>query len=84
MASAKAKGKQRATEADFEEWDIDDHELPVHFRGKGGVELARQLLSERLSSPEDNRIQDRLAQVENTVCRAVTLETRIQQLTVHL
>lgn len=73
MASAKAKGKQRATEADFYEWDVDDHDLPVHFRGLDGVDLAKKLLSERLSSPEDALIQERLATVEDTVSSSAVI-----------
>ena len=77
MASAKAKGKQRATAADFDEWAIDDHEIPVHFRGKNGVELARQLLSERLSSSEDNRLGKRIAAVEDRVSALVSSASQL-------
>jgi hypothetical protein len=72
MASAKAKGKQRATTVDFDEWAIDDHELPLHFRGIDGVELARQLLSDPLSSSENNSLRKRLQAVEDTVSRPAT------------
>jgi kinetochore protein Mis13/DSN1 len=67
MASAKAKGKQRATAADFEDWLVEEHELPQHFRGSEGIGLAKRLLSERLSSSEDDRIRDRVLAVEDTV-----------------
>lgn len=68
MASAKAKGKQRATDNDYDEWAIvDEHELPLRFRGKHGIELARRLLSERTSSGEESEIAQRLSTVEDTV-----------------
>lgn len=45
--SAKAKGKQRLSEEDRGEdvdlWDISEADLPEHFRGKEGLDLARSI-----------------------------------------
>ena len=42
--SAKAKGKRKATAEDVAAWSIPERDLPTHFRGKDGLELARALV----------------------------------------
>ena len=45
--SAKAKGKQRATSQEVEEWSSPrEYELPEVFRGEGGVGLARGVIAD--------------------------------------
>ena len=59
LPSAKAKGKQRVTEADVELWGINEDDLPEHLRGKDGLGLARSILDrERRQSVITNRVTD--------------------------
>jgi kinetochore protein Mis13/DSN1 len=52
--SAKAKGKQRATSQEVEEWSSPrEYELPEVFRGEGGVGLARSVIAD--ASGEEGR-----------------------------
>ena len=64
-ASAKAKGKQRAIPED--DWDIDERDLPEHFRGKSGIGLARRLMN--VESARQDLLGDRLDSLEEVVRR---------------
>ena len=64
-ASAKAKGKQRAVPGD--DWDINPRDLPEHFRGKNGIELALRLVSTEVA--QQDPLGDRLDRLEETVRR---------------
>ncbi|KAH9914951.1 uncharacterized protein B0H18DRAFT_112881 [Fomitopsis serialis] len=68
-ASTKAKGKQRAVPAD--DWDIDPRDLPDHFGGKGGVELARKLVSGEFA--QQDPLSRRLDSLEYTIDRVHSL-----------
>lgn len=63
--SAKAKGKQKAVPED--DWDIDPRDLPEHFRGKSGIELARRLVSAEVV--QQDPLGDRLDTLEEMVRR---------------
>ena len=73
-ASAKAKGKQRAVPED--EWDIDERDLPEHFRGKSGIELARRLMSVEVA--QQDPLGDRLASLEEMVRRNALSSLSVQ------
>ncbi|KAH9830289.1 Mis12-Mtw1 protein family-domain-containing protein [Rhodofomes roseus] len=65
-ASTKAKGKQRAVPED--DWDIDSRDLPEHFRGKAGVELARRLVNGEAA--QQDPLSSRLDSMEYTMDHA--------------
>jgi kinetochore protein Mis13/DSN1 len=61
--SAKAKGKQRATDAEI--WVTMGRELPLQFQGHKGVDMALQLIEEVSTSVgSSTKLKERLASVE--------------------
>ncbi|KAI0091077.1 Mis12-Mtw1 protein family-domain-containing protein [Irpex rosettiformis] len=73
--SAKAKGKQRLSEEergeDVDLWDISEADLPEHFRGKEGLDLARSIAKgEQL---QQDTLAGRLAELEFIADRLHTL-----------
>lgn len=63
--SAKAKGKQRLTEEDTTLWDISEKDLPEHFRGSAGIELAKSLV--RVETGQQDPLAQPMADLEYTV-----------------
>ena len=59
-ASARAKGKQRATSQEPEDLEPWENELPEEFRGSNGYDIARHLLEAGLKgvSDKDPRFED--------------------------
>ncbi|KZT67919.1 hypothetical protein DAEQUDRAFT_365617 [Daedalea quercina L-15889] len=67
--SVKAKGKQRAMPDD--DWDIDPRDLPEHFRGKNGIDLARRVVSGEVA--QQDPLSSRLDSLEYTMDRLHSL-----------
>ncbi|KAI0342616.1 hypothetical protein BDW22DRAFT_1330457 [Trametopsis cervina] len=69
--SAKAKGKQRLTEeeggVDADLWDISENDLPEHFRGIGGLDLAKSLVKDEQTAQES--LAGRVAELGYTADR---------------
>lgn len=63
--SAKAKGKQRSIEEDILLWDISEQDLPEHFRGGDGLELAKSLV--KAKKEQESPLAQRIADLEYTV-----------------
>ncbi|TCD61829.1 hypothetical protein EIP91_007846 [Steccherinum ochraceum] len=61
------KGKGKATMADVAKWEIDEQDLPAHFRSGDGVSLARSVLSgeKGRQSSVSQRMQDLEFTVDN-------------------
>lgn len=56
---AKAKGKQRASADEIDEWEVDERALSEHFRRSGSLDLARKVVGpEGGKSPLGGRLQD--------------------------
>lgn len=61
--SAKAKGKQRATDVDI--WATMGRELPLQFQGQKGVDMALRLIEEASTSAgSSTKVKERLASLE--------------------
>ncbi len=71
--SAKAKGKQRLSEdergEDVDLWDISEADLPEHFRGKEGLDLARSIA--KGEEMQQDVVGVRLAELGFTVSSAL-------------
>ena len=66
LASAKSKGKQRATDAEI--WSTIGRELPMQFQGQKGVDLALGLIEEASTSAGfGTRLKERLSDTERKV-----------------
>ena len=67
--STKAKGKQRLSEEergeDVDLWDISEADLPEHFRGTEGLDLARSIAKGEQS--QQDALVGRLGELEFTV-----------------
>ncbi|KAH9924106.1 Mis12-Mtw1 protein family-domain-containing protein [Amylocystis lapponica] len=59
----KAKGKQKASTDD---WDVNEADLPPHFRGSGNLGLARKVINTEVG--KKSTLSDRLEDLEYTVC----------------
>ena len=67
LISAKAKGKQRATDAEL--WSAMGRELPPQFQGRNGVDTALRLIEEASTcAGSSTKLKERLAGVELKVC----------------
>ena len=56
LAAAKSKGKERATESDLDDWDVERRDLPERFLTSGSVDRARGIVlggSSKASSRPD-------------------------------
>lgn len=62
--SAKAKGKRPATAEDIALWDIQEKDLPDHFRGRDGLALARSLVH---ADSAKSALSERMEDLELTV-----------------
>lgn len=66
LESTKAKGKQRASAEEMQEWEINESDLPAHFRGDSNIGLARRIVaSSGLNT--DSRLKERLQELEFSV-----------------
>jgi kinetochore protein Mis13/DSN1 len=78
LISAKAKGKQRATDAEL--WSAIGRELPPQFQGRKGVDMALRLIEEGSTcAGSSTKLKERLADMEMKVClvRSRTLSFRL-------
>lgn len=76
LTSAKAKGKQRASGDDLDDWDVLQHDLPEYFRGSGNLDLARKIVSSEAG--RDSSLSSRLGDLEYTVrCTSYSVLTYI-------
>ena len=64
-ASAKSKGKERASAEDLDDWDVERRDLPEQFLSSGSVDLARRLVFE--NAVRTTPLQSRLKELEHTV-----------------
>lgn len=63
LISAKAKGKQRATDAEL--WSAMGRELPLQFQGQKGVDMALRLIEEAPTCVgSSTKLKERLADME--------------------
>ena len=65
LASARSKGKERASEDDLDDWDVERRDLPEQFLSSGSVDRARRLLSD--DSSKTSSLQAQLKELEYTV-----------------
>ncbi|PCH39348.1 hypothetical protein WOLCODRAFT_141197 [Wolfiporia cocos MD-104 SS10] len=70
-ASAKAKGKQRASADQVEEWDVEERSLPKHFRGSTNLDLARQVTG--AEARKKGALNTRLESLEYTMDRLLAI-----------
>ena len=78
LVSAKAKGKQRATDAEL--WSAMGRELPSQFQGRKGVDMALRLIEEASTcAGSSTKLKERLAGMELKVCliRSCTFSFRL-------
>lgn len=68
---SKSKGKQRASLEQLDEWDIQEHALPAHFRGQNNIDLARKIVVAGASG--NGRLKERLQDLEYSMDRLHTI-----------
>ncbi len=66
LAAWKAKGKERASAEDLDDWDVERRDLPEELLTRGSVELARGIVLGEAS--KRNPLSGRLQELEYTVC----------------
>ncbi|KAL6298336.1 Mis12-Mtw1 protein family-domain-containing protein [Sparassis latifolia] len=71
LESAKSKGKQRASADQLDEWEVNEYDLPPHFRGGENVGLARKIIS--AGSDGKSPLRSRLEELEYTMDRLHTI-----------
>ena len=65
LAAAKSKGKERATESDLDDWDVERRDLPERFLTSGSVDRARGIVLG--GSSKASSLPDQLKGLEYTV-----------------
>ncbi|KAI9061190.1 hypothetical protein FKP32DRAFT_1631862 [Trametes sanguinea] len=79
LATLRAKGKERATEQDLDDWDVERRDLPEDFLSSGNVDLARELV---FGDPSKrNPLSNRLKELEFTMDRVHTFANAALQTT---
>lgn len=70
------KGKAKATMEDVAKWEIDEQDLPVHFRDSSGAGLARAVLSRGRNDALTKRVEDLEFMVRKSIpqCRIIILK----------
>ena len=71
MASAKSKGKERASETDLDDWDVERRDLPPQFLSSGSVDRARGIVSGE--SSKTNSLEAQIQELEYAVRRTTLL-----------
>ncbi|KAI0324747.1 hypothetical protein GY45DRAFT_1331204 [Cubamyces sp. BRFM 1775] len=79
LAAWKAKGKERATAEDLDDWDVEKRDLPSEFLSSGSVDLARELVFGDTS--KRNPLSGRLKDLEYTMDRVHTFANAALQTT---
>ncbi|CDO71813.1 hypothetical protein BN946_scf184939.g37 [Trametes cinnabarina] len=79
IASWKAKGKERATQEDLDDWDFERRDLPEEFLTSGNVDLARDLVFG--DALKRNPLSTRLKELEFTMDRVHTFANAALQTT---
>ncbi|TBU55459.1 Mis12-Mtw1 protein family-domain-containing protein [Dichomitus squalens] len=79
LATAKSKGKERASAEDLDDWDVERRDLPEQFLSSGSVDVARKLVFENAS--RSTPLHNRLKELEHTVDRLHTFANSALQTT---
>ncbi len=60
LLSGTGKGKERATLEDIARWEVDERDIPAHFRGPKGISLATGIIGgdSGRKSPLSKRVED--------------------------
>ncbi|KAI9000465.1 Mis12-Mtw1 protein family-domain-containing protein [Trametes punicea] len=79
LASWRSKGKERASEADLDEWNAERRDLPDEFLTTGNIDLARGLVFGDAS--KRNSLSGRMKELEYTMDRVHTFANAALQAT---
>ncbi|KAH9910123.1 Mis12-Mtw1 protein family-domain-containing protein [Epithele typhae] len=79
LASAKSKGKERASADDFDDWDVERRDLPEQFLSSGSVDRARSIVAGQSSKAAP--LRGRLQELEYSMDRLHTFANSALQTT---